>query len=123
MKHMLPAQDRMSPHPPQEIFQRPHPPRNDCGVLFSLARTLDGIVRQRLFGRDGGDDEDGVERLEGRAERVKVRISVVRLAVLYRRQTIAQVGASSEISKDRSYRASAVHPTTRVLPRQNSPQS
>ena len=82
MKDMFPTQDRMPPHPPQEILQRPHPPGNDRRVLFRLARPLDGIVREGLFGWDWRDDEDGVERLERGSEGVEVRVPVVRLSVL-----------------------------------------
>jgi hypothetical protein len=82
MKDMFPTQDRMPPHPPQEILQRPHPPGNDRRVLFRLARPLHSIVREGLFGWDRGDDEDGIERLERGSEGVEVRVSVVRLSVL-----------------------------------------
>lgn len=82
MEHMFPTQDRMPPHPPQEILQRPHPPGNDRRVLFRLARPLDSIVREGLFGWDRRDDEDGVERLERGSEGVEVRVPVVRLSVL-----------------------------------------
>ena len=64
MKHVFPTQDRMPGEPLQEILQRPHSSGDDRGVLFRLARPLDGVVREGLFGWDRGYDEYGVESLE-----------------------------------------------------------
>lgn len=82
MQNMFPTQNRMSPQTPQEILQHPHPPPDDRRILLGLARALDGVIGEGLFVRNGRDDEDWVEGLEGGAEGVEVGVAVVGFVVL-----------------------------------------
>lgn len=79
VQDMFPTQYRMSDQPPQKVLEQSLPARNHCRIFLGFRLALDGIVGQRLFGRNGRDDEYRVQAGEGLVQAEKGRVPAARL--------------------------------------------
>lgn len=64
MQYVLPSEDGVAHESPQEILEETLSPRDDRRVFLGLRLALDGVVGETLLGRDGRDDEHGVQARE-----------------------------------------------------------
>lgn len=75
MEDVVAAKNWVADNATKEVLEQAFASGNGRGILLGLGLPLDGIICETLLGRNGWDDEHGIQPLEGLMEAQERRVS------------------------------------------------